>query len=163
MDSCTVSVDGGGLSGADHKNGGFVAVVVAAGPAELESEAPQKQLLHLRFEALAEYVVNHGIVHRGALGKHARQEADLWWDAAAVFEDGPQTYQAIWSPAAQEADTYQNSNLEWSRRKDPVRILLTTILSIFPGRRRSKSHTVNSLRWSLTTTGIWLLLFIAFL
>lgn len=110
----------GGFAGADHVNGGFV-TVVAAGPAELEAEAPQEELLHLHFEALAEHVVNYGIVHRGALGKHARQEADFRRDAATVFEDRPQTYQAVRSPAAQEADTYQNSDLEQSRRKDSVR------------------------------------------
>lgn len=96
------------------------AVVVPAGP---EAEAAQEQLLHLHFEALAEYVVNHGIVDRGALGKHARQEADFRWDAATVFEDRPQTYQAVWGPAAPKADTYQNSNLQGSRRKESVKAL----------------------------------------
>ena len=102
---------------ADHENGAFTIVVVVGGPAEPEAEAAPEQLLHLHFEALAEYVVNHGIVHRGALGKHAGQEADLRWDAAAVFEDRPQTHQAVRGPAAQESDTYQNSNLQQSRRR----------------------------------------------
>lgn len=118
----------GDFAGADHVNGGFVSVVDAAGPAELEAEAPQEQLLHLHFEALAEHVVNYGIVHRGALGKHARQEADFRRDAATVFEERPQTYQAVRSPAAQEADTDQNSDLERSRKKDSVRPLLLTII-----------------------------------
>lgn len=107
---------------ADHENAVFV-IVVVVGPVGPEADAAQEQLLHLHFEALAEYVVNHRIVHRGALGEHARQEADLRWDAATVFEDGPQTYQAVWGPAGQEADTYQNSNLQWSRRKDSVKDL----------------------------------------
>lgn len=94
----------------DHENA-FV-IVVVVGPVGPEADAAQEQLLHLHFEALAEYVVNHRIVHRGALGEHAWQEADLRWDAATVFEDGPQTYQAVWGPAGQEADTYQNSNLQ---------------------------------------------------
>lgn len=111
----------GGFAGADHVNGGFVTAVIAAGPAELEAEAPQEQLLHLHFEALAEHVVNYRIVHCGALGKHARQEADFRRDAATVFEDRPQTYQAVRSPAAQEAHTDQNCDLEWSRRKDLLR------------------------------------------
>lgn len=105
----------GVLAAADHENAAFVIVV---GP---EAEAAQEQLPYFHFEALAEYVVNHGIVHRGALGKHARQEADLRWDAATVFEDRPEAYQAVWGPAAQEAHTYQNSNLQWSRRKDSVK------------------------------------------
>lgn len=105
---------------ADHENAAFVTFAVV-GPAGPEAQAAQEQLLHLQFEALAKYVINHGIVHRGALGKQARQEADLRWDAATVFEDGPQAYQAVWSPAAQEADTYQNSNLQWNRRRDSVK------------------------------------------
>lgn len=110
----------GGFGGGDHVKGGFI-TVVAAGPAEPEAVAPQEQLLHLHFEALAEHVVNYGIVHCGALGKHARQEADFRRDGATVFEDRPQTYQAVRSPAAQEADTDQNSDLERGRRKDSVR------------------------------------------
>lgn len=109
-----------GFFAADHKNTAFV-IFVVVGPAGPDAEAAHEQLLHIHFEALAEYVVNHGIVHRGALGKHARQEADFRWDAATVSEDRPQTYQAVWGPAAHEADTYQNSNLQWSRRKDSVK------------------------------------------
>lgn len=96
---------------ADHENAGFLIVVVVVFLAEPVAEAPQEHLLHLPFEALAEYVVNDRIVHRGTLGKHARQEADFRWDAATVLKDRPHTYQAVWCPAAQEADTYQNSNL----------------------------------------------------
>lgn len=99
---------------ADHENAAFV-IVVVVGPAGPEADAAQEQLPHLHFEVLAEYVVNHGVVDRGTLGEHARQEADFRWDAATVFEDGPQTYQAVRGPAAQEADTYQNRNLQWSR------------------------------------------------
>lgn len=105
---------------AEDENAVFVVVVEVVDPAGPEAGAAHKQLLHLHFEALAEEVVNHGIVHGGALGKHARQEADFRWDAAAVFEDGPQTNQAVRGPAAQEAHTYQNSNLQWSRREASV-------------------------------------------
>lgn len=106
------------FSTADHENTGLVIVlVVVVGPAKPVAEAAQEQLLHLRFETLAGHVVNHGIVHRGALGKHAGQEADFRRDATAVFQDRPQAYHAIRGPTPQEADTDQNSNLQRRREE----------------------------------------------
>lgn len=111
------------FAAAEYENAAFV-IVVVVDPAGPEAGAAQEQLLHLHFEALAEQVVNHRIVDSGALGKHARQEADFRWDAAAVLEDRPQADQAVRGPAAQEAHTYQNGNLQWSRRKDSVKGLI---------------------------------------
>lgn len=108
------------FSTADHENDGFVIVLAVAdvvGPAKPVAEAAQEQLLHFRFEILAGYVVNQGIVHRGALGKHAGKEADFRWDATAVFKDRPQANHAIRGPTPQEADTYQNSNLQRRREE----------------------------------------------
>lgn len=78
----------------------------------IRPEAAAAQLLYLPFEALAEDVVDHGIVYSGALCEHARQQTDFSWDGATVFENRPQTYQAIWRPAAYEASTDQHSNLQ---------------------------------------------------
>lgn len=61
---------------------------------------------------MAEDVVDERVVHRGALGEHARQEADFWRDDAAVLEDGPQAHHAVWRPASYEAYGDQHGDLE---------------------------------------------------
>ena len=94
----------------DHENARFIDGV--GNLARLPAEALPPQLPHLAFEALAEHVVNHGIVHSGALRKHAGQKADLRWDAAAVVDNGPQAHHAVGRPAGYEAPADQDSNLQ---------------------------------------------------
>lgn len=80
------------------------------------AQALPRQLLHLLFEAPAEEVVDQGVVHGGALCKHARQQTDLGRDFAAVVQNGPQAYQAVGRPAGDEAYADQNGNLQQSTR-----------------------------------------------
>lgn len=94
---------------ADHVD---VVVVHAVGDvARVGADAQPRQLLHFPLEALAEEVVDHGIVHSGALCKHAGQQTDLRWDFATVIENGPKAYQPVWRPAAYETYADQNGNL----------------------------------------------------
>ena len=99
--------------GTDHVNARFIDGVGTGARVKVEAHPPQ--LLDLSFEALAEHVVNHGIVHSGALRKHAGQEADLRWDAAAVVDNGPQAHQAVGRPADDEAHADQDSDLQENR------------------------------------------------
>lgn len=138
-------------AGADHINAGVVDAVVDA--------APLQQLLHLLFEGLAEEVVDHGVVHGGALGEHARQEADFRRDGAAVTENRPQADQAVRHPAAQEADADQHGDLQ-SNGEDRVSGNLWKSFHIL---NEKETLTTKSLRWSLTMLGTRLLLFIDFL
>ena len=80
--------------------------------ADFERGDGQVQFLDLRLEGAAEEVVNERVVEGGGLGEHAGQQADLGRDAATVPEDGPQTHQAVGRPAADEAQTNEDSNLE---------------------------------------------------
>ena len=85
----------------DHVN---AVVVDAVGDvARVARQARPPQLLHLPFEALAEDVVDHGVVYGGALCEHARQEADFRRDGAAVVENRPQAHDAVRRPAEDEA------------------------------------------------------------
>lgn len=89
-------------------------VLVDAGGdgARVRAVAPQAQLLNLPSEVLAEDVVDQGVVHGGALCKHARQEADFGRDGAAVLENRPEAYHAVRRPAADEADADEHGNLQ---------------------------------------------------
>lgn len=95
---------------ADHVN---VGVVHRVGDwARLAAQTQPRQLVDLPFEALAEEVVDHRIVYSGALCEHARQEADFRWNGAAVTVNGPQAYQAVGRPTADEANADQNCDLK---------------------------------------------------
>lgn len=77
------------------------AVDIDAGDmARPRAEAPTAEFLYLPLEALAEDVVDHRVVHSGALSKHAWQETDGSRDGTAFLENRPQTYEAVWRPAA---------------------------------------------------------------
>lgn len=125
------------LQGLCHFPGLGVAVghVNAADPGafgDAGAEAPPPQLPHLRLKVLAEDVVDERVVHGGALGKHARQEADLGRDGAAVLEDGPQAHHAVWRPAAYEAHGDQHGDLQRGgekSRRSQERLLTSRLLS----------------------------------
>lgn len=88
----------------------------------VSAQAEASHLFYLSFEALAEDVVDHRIVYSGAFCKHARQQTDFRWDGATVMKNGPQAHQAIRCPAAYEACTDQDSNLQQSGRIKRVKI-----------------------------------------
>lgn len=74
--------------------------------------APPPQLLQLGLEVVTEDVVDERVVDGGALGEHARQEADFWRDGAVLLEDGPQAHHAVRRPAAYEAHGDQHGDLQ---------------------------------------------------
>ena len=74
--------------------------------------AERAQALHLALEALAEGVVDEGVVNGGALGKHARQQCDLRREDGAVHQDVIQTHHAVGQPADDEASADQNGDLQ---------------------------------------------------
>lgn len=77
------------------------AVDIDAGDmARPRAKAATAQFLYLPLEVPAEDVVDHRVVHSGALSKDARQETDSSGDGATVLKNRPQTYEAIWQPAA---------------------------------------------------------------
>lgn len=130
--------DGAGLhllQGLRHFPGlGFaVGHVNAADPGavgDAGAEPPPPQLPHLCLKVLAEDVVDERVVHGGALGEHARQEADFGRDGVAVLEDGPQAHHAVRRPAAYEANGDQHGDLQWGgeNRQGRERFLTSRLL-----------------------------------
>lgn len=78
------------------------------------------QFLDLALEALAENVVDDGVAGRGALGKHAGQQAQLRWDGAAGPHGGPQAHHAVRRPAHDEAHADHHRHLQHRTRAPSV-------------------------------------------